>query len=389
MKRWLKLLLASVFLPAFAVAPPAAASSDPIKIGIVYPMTGPWAGIGSPMINAIKQAFDEEKYTVAGRKIELIIEDGEGKPDVIFTKLRKLVERDRVHLLHAVINSAAAYGAREYIHAQGVPWVTVAASAGLTRDKASPYVFRFVPSTFQWAYAPTKWLKEKQGWQKITWIGSNYTSPREAFEVIKKVYGDSIVDAQWPPVGNPDFAPFLAKVEPKKADGLVVAMWGSDAVRIVRQYEEYGLKGKLPFFGMAAFTTEEMLPGMPPALEGVMSAYNYCGSLDTPSNKRFVEGFKARYKGLPGAYQYMTYTASKTMMHAIREIGGKVEDRPAYLAALAKARVEGPMGPVSFDERRGIVSDFYVLKVVKKDGQLQNECVEKLSQVKDPYDLFP
>jgi ABC-type branched-subunit amino acid transport system substrate-binding protein len=91
---------------------------------------------------------------------------------VIITKVRKLVQRDKVHLLHAVLHSGAAYAVRDIVQSEGVPWVTVAASAGLTRDKASPYVFRFVPSTFQWAYAPVKWLKEKQGWQKIIWIFS-------------------------------------------------------------------------------------------------------------------------------------------------------------------------------------------------------------------------
>jgi len=80
---------------------------------------------------------------------------------------------------------------------------------------------------------------------------------------------------------------------------------------------------------------------------------------------------------------------AKMMIQAIKEVGGKVEDRQAYLTALARTRVDGPMGSVGFDERHGMVADFYVLKVVKKDGQLQNECADKIPQVKDPYDLFP
>ncbi|MBI3078992.1 MAG: branched-chain amino acid ABC transporter permease [Deltaproteobacteria bacterium] len=85
----------------------------------------------------------------------------------------------------------------------------------------------------------------------------------------------------------------------------------------------------------------------------------------------------------------LAYMAAKIMIQAINQVGGKVEDRPAYLAALAKARVDGPMGVVSFDERQGLVADFYVLKVVKRDGQLQNECIDKIPQVRDPYELFP
>jgi len=387
--------LTSIFVRVFVLTlmglvfgPPATAAT-PIKVGLAYPLTGVFAAQGVPIVNAIKQAFDEENYTVAGRPIELPIEDSEGKPDVAIIKLRKLIERDRVHLLHSVLSSAVGYAVRDYVHSQGVPWVTVAATSGLTRDKASPYVFRFVPSTFQWAYAPAKWLKEKQGWQKIVWIGANYAAPREGFEAVKKVYGENVVEALWPPLGTLDYAPFLAKVDPNKANGAALAMWGSDSARITRQYEEYGLKAKLPFFGMASFTSEELLSGMPPAIEGVLSSYTYCGSLDTPLNKRFVEGFNARYKTLPGSYMYMAYMGAKMMIQAIKEVGGKVEDRQAYLTALARTRVDGPMGSVGFDERHGMVADFYVLKVVKKDGQLQNECADKIPQVKDPYDLFP
>ncbi len=73
----------------------------------------------------------------------------------------------------------------------------------------------------------------------------------------------------------------------------------------------------------------------------------------------------------------------KTVLH-------EVEDRDAFVAALAKVQVKGPMGMVSFDDRHGIVSDFYVLKVEKgANGQLQNHCGEKISQVKDPYAAFP
>lgn len=391
MRRCVSIPFVGVFALALTglIATCPARAAAPVKVGLAYPLTGAFAAQGVPIVNAIKQAFDEENYSVAGRTIELITEDSEGKPDVALTKLRKLVERDRVQLLHAGLSSAVGYAVRDYVHSQGVPWVTVAASAGLTREKASPYVFRFVPSTFQWAYAPARWLKEKQGWQKIVWIGANYAAPREGFEALKKVYGPGIVEAVWPSIGAPDYAPFLARVDAAKADGAVLAMWGSDAARVTRQYEEYGLKAKLPAFGYGSFTSEELLPGMPPAIEGFLSAYTYCGTLDTPLNKRFVEGFKARYKALPGSYMYMAYMGTKLMIQAIKEVGGRVEDRQAYVAALARARVDGPMGTVSFDDRHGMVGDFYMLKVVKKDGQLQNECIDKIPQVRDPYDLLP
>jgi branched-chain amino acid transport system substrate-binding protein len=121
-----------------------------------------------------------------------------------------------------------------------------------------------------------------------------------------------------------------------------------------------------------------------------MSAYTYCGTLDTPENKKFVDSYKARYSALPGSYQYMGYVAAKMVIQALKDIKGKAEDRDAFIAALSKVQVKGPMGMASFDEHHGMVADFYVLTVEKgKDGKLQNHCGERIAQVKDPYASFP
>ena len=175
-----------------------------------------------------------------------------------------------------------------------------------------------------------------------------------------------------------------------KADGVFAAMWGADAPRISQQYAEYGLNKKMPLFGIASFTSEELLGDMPPASAGILSAYVYCGTLDTPENKKFVASYKARYGAIPGSYQYLGYMAAKMVIQALKDIKGKVEDRDAFIHALEKVKVKGPMGEASFDEHHGLVADFYELTVEKgPDGKLQNHCGERIAQVKDPYDAFP
>jgi branched-chain amino acid transport system substrate-binding protein len=175
------------------------------------------------------------------------------------------------------------------------------------------------------------------------------------------------------------------------ADGIFAAMWGADSGRITEQYTEYGLNKRMPLFGIASFTSEEVLGSMPPESVGVMSAYTYCGTLDTPENKAFVDAYKARNNNaLPGSYQYMGYMAAKMVIQALKDIKGNVEDRDAFIAALEKVKLKGPMGMASFDEHHGLVADFYPLTVEKgSNGQLQNRCGEPIRQVKDPYDMFP
>ena len=377
----------AVLLFAFAAA--AQAQSGPIRIGVMFPVTGPVAANGLPTRDAVKQAFEEENFQVAGRKIELFFEDSQGRPDTGLTKIKALVERDKVHILVSELVSSVGNAVAPYVNEQKIPWVNNVALAGLTRNLRSPYTFRFVPSSYQFGLTAAQWTK-KQGWKKVYFIGWNAPPSREAFEAVKKVYGEeNVVEALFPNVGTPDYAPYLAKMDPSKADGVLAAMWGSDSGRITGQYAEYGLKKKMPLFGVASFASEDVLSSFPLSAEGLLSAYVYCGTLDTPENKRFVEGFTKRYKQMPGSYQYMGYMAAKFTIQALKDIKGKAEDREAFIAALRKVQLKGPMGVASFDDRQGMVGDFYVLKVVNKGGQLQNQCVERIPQVKDPYDMFP
>jgi branched-chain amino acid transport system substrate-binding protein len=367
----------------------AQAQTGPIRIGVMFPLTGPIAANGIPTRDAIKQAFEEENFQVAGRKIEVIYEDSQGRPDTGLTKIKALVERDQVHILVSELTSSVGNAVAPYVNEQKIPWVNTVALAGLTRNLRSPYTFRFVPSSYQFGLTAAQWVKN-QGWKKVYFIGWNAPPSREAYEAVKKVFGEeNVVEALFPNVGTPDYAPYLAKFDPSKADGVLAALWGSDSGRISGQYAEHGLKGKMPLFGVASFASEDVLSSFPLSAEGIMSAYVYCGTLDTPENKRFVEGYNKRYKAFPGSYQYMGYMAAKFVIQALKEVKGRAEDREAFVAALRKAQIKGPMGLASFDERQGMVGDFYVLKVVNKGGQLQNQCVERIPQVKDPYEMFP
>ena len=382
--------IAGIALCLFGLSMATASAQEPIRIGVMFPLTGPIAGQGAPERDAIKQAFAEEGNMIAGRKVELIEADSAGRPDTGLTKVKAMVERDHVQILLSELVSSVGAAMAPYVTEHKVPWISTVALSALTRSLHSPYIFRFVPSSYQYSYAPAEWAK-KQGWKTGYFIGWNAPPGHEAYEAVKKVFGaENIVDTMFTNVGTPDFAPYLAKMDPSKADGVFVAMWGADAPRITQQYAEYGLSKQMPFFGIASFTSEELLGDMPPEAAGVLSAYTYCGTLDTPANRKFVADYQKLYHAVPGSYQYMGYMAAKMVIQALKDVNGRAEDTDAFLAALRKVHVDGPMGTTSFDDHQGMVADYYVLKVVKAaDGHLQNSCGERIPQVKDPYEQFP
>ncbi|MGH7194595.1 MAG: ABC transporter substrate-binding protein, partial [Candidatus Saccharimonadales bacterium] len=282
------LVAVALALATSATLAQPATSAEPIKIGVMFPISGPLAGQGLPERNAVQLAFDEAKDMVAGRKIELLFEDSAGRPDTGLTKIKALVERDKVQLLVSELVSSVGAATAPYVTERKIPWVSTVALASLTRAQKSPYIFRFVPSTYQFAMVAADWAK-KNGWKKAYFIGWNAPPGRESNAMIKKVLGaDNVVASMFPNVGTPDYGPYLTQMDPSKANGVFAAMWGVDSSRIVEQYANYGLKGKMPLFGIASFTSEEVLGNMPPQAVGVMSAYTYCGTLDTPENKKFV-----------------------------------------------------------------------------------------------------
>ena len=114
------------------------AEKGPIKIGFISPHTGNFAQMGLDMVDGFKMYLDEINYTVAGRKIELIVEDEGEIPATAVTKMRKLVTHDKVHLIAGVFLTAAAYAvAPVAVEAQTPLIITLSAGDDLTQRKRS------------------------------------------------------------------------------------------------------------------------------------------------------------------------------------------------------------------------------------------------------------
>ena len=116
-------VVAIIGLTAFGSLIQPACSQEPIKIGVMFPYTGPISAQGRPERDAIKQAFEEENNTVAGRKIELLFEDSAGRPDTGLTKIKALVERDKVNLLLSELVSSVGAAVAPYVTEQKIPWI--------------------------------------------------------------------------------------------------------------------------------------------------------------------------------------------------------------------------------------------------------------------------
>ena len=366
---------------------------EPIKIGVLYPTTGSSAFQGISETNATKMFYEEKGMQVAGRKIVLISEDTEAKTDVGMTKTKKVVELDKVSVINGYQNTAVGYAIRDYLNQVGVPALVSPSGGGFTRKLFSPYIFRVSPATFQYTYEPSKWLFKK-GYKRAIFVGADFAAPRECFQGFKRGFeeaGGKIVQDLWPPLGCSDYGPYISALKTGEADVLVLTVWGADSIRIINQLADYGMKSRLPIFGVASFCDEGVtIPPMGANAEGLMSCYISCPSTPNPENQRFVSEYKKRFNTLPGHLAYLAYIAAQATYEAMDKVKGNVEDKEKFLDALRKVNFTTPMGAKGyFDEKQGMVYDLLLMQVKKVDGEYHNFEIDRLKGIRDPVNIFP
>ncbi len=171
-----------------ALSMPPARAADPLKIGVLMPTSGVFAVLGQRQLNGMRFAIEEAGGEVAGRKIEMLHEDSEGKPDVGLAKTRKLVLSDRVDVMAGIINSAVALAIAPYLSSQRVPLVISNASTDvLSGAKCNRYVFRVSYSSSQITEPIGMWMA-KHAPKNLYILASDYVAPHEYVAAMKKGY---------------------------------------------------------------------------------------------------------------------------------------------------------------------------------------------------------
>ena len=111
--------------------------------------------------------------------------------------------------------------------------------------------------------------------------------------------------------------------------------------------------------GFQSVLDTDTFSGQGKSAVGGISSGIYSELLDTPENKVFVERYRAKYKAMPGIFEETGYSALRCVDEAAKAVGGKIEDRPAFLAAMAKVSFVAPRGPISFDRFGNAVGNIH------------------------------
>ena len=369
------------------------AQKGAIKVGFLIPQTGPLAANGKDMLNGMQLFFEEQAYRLAGREVKFIVEDSAGNPATGLTKARGLVEAQGIHVLIGPLSAAVGYAVAPYVESKKLPALyPVVAADDLTQRKRSPYIVRTGWSSSQPSHPFGKWVYDNLKYKKIAMIGYDFAFGWEVAAGFQRTFeeaGGQVVQKLWPPLGNVDFAPYLAQLR-KDVDAVYAVFSGADALRFAKQYSDAGLRTRLPLIGGGTFTDEHVLRSMGDEVLGVVTALHYSAALANPANRKFAQAYEAKYQQIPSYYSEGTYVTGIALKAALEATGGDIEDAGKFLAAVRKVDLsDAARGPIRFDDFGNPVQNIYVRKVERVGGKLQNTVIHTFPNVSQFWTYKP
>src|SRR6516225_3557388 len=374
----------SMLAASALVAAPAIlrAQSGPMRIGFLTVKTGPLAAGGIQMEEGLTLYLKERGNTLAGRPVTLFTGDSGGAPAIARTKMQELVERDSISCLIGPLATAEALAIDDYIRDKQIPTLSVAAAEDMTQRKANPWFVRATATSAQCSYPMGDYAAKELKYRRAAMIADDIAYGYELNAGFQRAFEDAggkVVQKLWPPLVTPDYGTYIGQLK-DNIDVVFIGFAGSNGFKFFKQYKEYGKS--TPLLGGQTAVDEALLQQMGDEAIGLVSACWYSAQIDTPVNKKFVDGMNRDYKVDPGFYAAATYVNGAVLEAALNRIGGKIEDKAALMAALrASDKVETARGPVSFDKFGNVVGNVYIRKVAKKDGKLVNSVIKTYPNV--------
>jgi branched-chain amino acid transport system substrate-binding protein len=360
---------------------PAFAQAKPVKIGLLTVKTGPLAAGGIQMEQGLTRFLKDRNYTLGGRKAEMVVGDTGGNPAGTKTKTQELVERDNVDMILGPLAAFELLAISDYAAQAKMPILSLAAAEDMTQRKPNPYFVRASATSAQGMHPLADYAAKELKYKTVITVTEDFAYGHEQMGGFQRVFEDAggrVVKKLWPPLVTPDYAPYLAQLS--GVDAVVQGFAGSNPLKFMKQYKDQGLK--LPVLGGGTAADDALLKSYGDEAVGMITCSAYTSDLDTPSNRRLVEGMVKDYGNIPGIYSAGLYINGMVAEAALEKTGGKTEDRDALIRALrAVSLTDTPRGPFTFDHLGNVVGNFYIRRTERKGDKLVNTTIKTYPKV--------
>jgi branched-chain amino acid transport system substrate-binding protein len=290
-----------------------ATAADPIKIGVVTPLSGTYTPIGQQVRWGLELATREVNAAggIMGRQVQLIFEDEEANPSVAVQKAEKLFEVQKVDFLTGTVNSGSTLAVGQTAERAGrLMATTVSFADSITGDKCSPNVFRVNARAGQQSTALAAWVSKQKPKAKVYFLGPDYEMGRSTVATFKKTIeglGAASAGEVFAPLDSKDYTQYFGQLRQAKPEVLYTSVAGNDTVRLLTQMQDFGLLGNLLVVGASGTVTSQNIGAIGAAADGFGTGVGYSTQIEGPENKKFVEAFKAANKADPDLYGADSY----------------------------------------------------------------------------------
>jgi branched-chain amino acid transport system substrate-binding protein len=362
-------------------------AADPLKIGLILPLTGPFASTGRQIEAACRLYIERNGDTVAGRKVELIVKDDTGlAPETTKRIAQELVVQEHVNVLAGFGLTPLALAAAPVATEAKVPMVVMAAATSVIPQR-SPFIVRS-GFTLPQVTAPIAEWAAKNNIKRVVTLVTDYGPGLDAEKTFIKRFGEgggTVVESLRTPLRSPDYAPFLQRAKDAKPDALFVFVPSGEGTAVLKQFAERGLAGAgIKLICTGDVLDDDLLDNIGPAAIGVVSSHHYSAAHPSPENKAYVDGFMKANKGMrPNFHSVGGYDGMHLIYEAVRKSGG--DDGEKIVAAMKGMAWVSPRGPMSIHPAtRDVVQTVYIRRAEMRDGKLWNIEFDKVDNVKDP-----
>jgi len=364
----------------------AQSEENNFKIGLILPMSGPFASTGKQLESAARLYVEQHGSVVGGQKISLIIKDDTGSPEVTKRIAQELVVNDKVKVLAGFGLTPLAMATAPIATQSKTPMVVMAAATSVVTE-ASPFIVRTSFTVPQVVTILADWAS-KNGIKRVVSLVTDYAPGIDSEKYFNQRFianGGQVIEVLRVPLRSPDFAPFLQRVKDAKPDALFTFVPAGVGAVLLKQFTERGLdKSGIRLIAEGSVTDDDILNSMGDVAVGIVTAHHYSAAHKSPANKKFIDAFEKANNGLrPNFMAVGAYDGMRVIYEAIKATKGQGGGE-ALLNAMKGQIFESPRGPMYIDaQTRDVVHNIYVRKVERLGGQLWNQEIETVTDVKD------
>lgn len=355
----MKKLLALLCAGALVFGSAAAAEDAPVKLGLMFGLTGTASPIGPVQLDGAKLAIDEVNaaggidFGDSKRKVEYIVRDDETKPDSAIRRFRDFVNVDGVDAVIGQSLASISGALNKEVKRTNVAYfpVNVVGLDLFTPQELSESTFAIHGCAYSAGYASAVTVVNRLGKKKIVFFGPAYAFGQDQWKGAQAAFKELGVTAEYleSPVGTNDFTSYLTKIIEMEPEAVMLAHWGVDAINVLKQAQETGLKNRTTIF--FNWMTNAFGSGVPAeAIDGVYSLMSWYHNLAGFEDKEIVEKGAAFTKKFteafgypPDPYSVMAYDGTLEALRAL-SLAGSSEPSAVSKAIMANPKFESVKG---------------------------------------------